>query len=873
MASNAVTTKGDSQIILRTKLRRPRGTGDLVRRPRLEQALDDGLNYPLTLVAAPTGFGKSTLVSTWLKSCSLPHAWISFDEADNDLGVFLAYLLGAMQSLFPDALPETRAFLTGMRLPIVSVIASKLINELDEIGRDFILVLDDYHVIREHPIHELVSLLLQYPPQGMHLVIVTRLEPQLSLGLLRARNQVTEIRAQDLRFSLAEIAEFATQTLAAPLTEKTLAVLAEKTEGWAAGLRFAALTLRRRGDLDSQLAGLHAENRHVLDYLMSEVLAKVPPSIRRFLLKTSILDRVCSSLGEEVLGSDDPEGKPQAYLVWLERAAMFTVALDERGEWYRYHHLFQELLRDELARETSTGEIAMLHARASRWYARHGLVEEALQHALLSDDTPAVVRLLAEHRHDLMDSELWQLHHRTLRKLPEEMVAADPDLTLMAAWTARVEQSDLARVLELVNRAERLVAQMVDQPEHAVALHGEIDTLRAAMICEGATDPASAIALARRGLATTPRSWYYVRSTAWLWLAIAYQMAGRLDQAYATLAQGEPEDVAENGAVRARVRECRLFVEWIAGDLLAMPALAAQALAVAEAHQLRESLGWAHYFLSSIAYQRNDLNVAEAHALVLEEQRYACRPMAYVQSALIYASIFQARGRPDQARQKLALAFDFVRETQSGDVLPLVQAFEAELAARQGDLGAARYWSATTGPSLRPGLMPFFYAPQLALPKILLAQATPASREQAAAVLSRLHAFVIAAHNTRFTIEVLALQALLHAAQGDERAALALLRQALELAQPGGYIRLFVDLGPQLARLLTASQQTGGDLGYTGQILRAFAASAPAAPPRETPVYPISPLTVKRHATNIYGKLQVSGRREAVAKAIRLGLL
>ena len=197
-----------NQVLLRTKLHRPRVTADLVQRPRLKAALDDGLDRPLILVAAPAGFGKSTLVSAWLESCNLPHAWISLDEADNDLGVFLAYFLGAMQTLFPDALPETRAFLTGIRLPAVGVIASKLINELDEIGRDFILVLDDYHVIREQPIHELLSLLLQYPPQGMHLVIATRLEPQLSLGLLRARNQVAEIRGQDLRFSLAEIAEF-----------------------------------------------------------------------------------------------------------------------------------------------------------------------------------------------------------------------------------------------------------------------------------------------------------------------------------------------------------------------------------------------------------------------------------------------------------------------------------------------------------------------------------------------------------------------------------------------------------------------------------------------------------------------------------------
>jgi LuxR family maltose regulon positive regulatory protein len=629
---------------------------------------------------------------------------------------------------------------------------------------------------------------------------------------------------------------------------------------------------------------------------------------RNFLLKTAILDRVCGPLGQALIGPDDPAGKPQEYLAWLEQAAMFTVALDSRGEWYRYHHLFREMLRDELARQASPGEIAALHGRAGAWYARHGLLEEALQHALLGDDTAAAVRLLAEQRHALMDSEEWQLHHRLLRMFPEETVAAYPDLTLMATWIARVGQSSPARVLELADRAENLLAQMPDQPEHAVHLRGEIDTLRVIIACEAASDPEAVIALARRALATTPRAWYYVRSTAWLYLAVAQQLAGQLNQAYATLAEGLPEDVAENGAVHTRLAGSSCFIEWMAGDLPAIPPGAAHLLAVSETHHRRESLGWAHYLLSSVAYQRNDLAAAEAHALALEDLRYVGRPMAYLQSAFIYASIYQARGQPDLARQKLELAFDFLRESRNEGLVPLAQAFQAELAMRQGDLGAARHWATTIGPFLPLGLMPYFYAPQLTLPKILLAQDTPASREQAAAALSRLHAFVTATHNTRFTIEVLALQALLYAAQGDEPTALARLQQAVALAKPGGFIRLFVDLGPRLASLLARLRQTGVFPDYTGQILEAFDESTPAAPHPKTATTPmshpelieplserereilallaqrltdkeiaqalvISPLTVKRHAATIYHKLQVKGRREAVAKAIRLGLL
>ena len=419
-----------------------------------------------------------------------------------------------------------------------------------------------------------------------------------------------------------------------------------------------------------------------------------------------------------------------------------------------------------------------------------------------------------------------------------------------------------------------------------------------------ATDPEQVIAFARRALATTPRAWYFVRAVAWFRLAAAHQMAGRLDRAYAALAEGQPEDVAENGAVRARVAGSRCFVEWIAGDLQTIPQGAAHMLAVGETYHRHESLGWAHYFLSSVAYQRNDLPVAEAHARVAEEIRYTGRPMTYLQSAFIYASICQARGQPDQAQRKLDLAFDFLRETRSEGLLPLAQAFQAELVTMQGDPGAARHWATTIGPFLPPTAMPYFHTPQLTLPKILLAQDTPASRQQAAAVLSQLHAFVTATHNTRFTIEVLTLQALLHETQGDERAALALLEQAVALAEPGGFIRLFVDLGPRLARLFTRLRQTNGAPGYTGQILQAFGESTPAAPHPKTigrtegidsltdrerevlalltqrltdkeiaQVLVISPLTVKRHTSTIYHKLQVNRRRDAVAEAIRLGLL
>ena len=511
---NSASATRASSTLLRTKFYRPSLPSDLVDRPRLIDQLNRGLDRPLTLVSAPAGYGKSILVSAWLNTCERPSAWLSLDETIDDLGVFLTYFVTAIQTVFPGALQRTQTLLTAISLPPVGVLTGSLINELDELERDFIMVLEDYHAIHKQEIHDLLTALLQPPAKHMHLVLITRKDPPLPQSVLLARNQMTEVRLHDLRFSADETAAFMQNALGSPLPDEAIAALAEKTEGWITSLRLAALTLRYSPDADSRIAELQAleRNRNLTDYLMSEVLAQTPPAIADFLLKTAILDRMCGPLCEALLGRDDLEVSGQARLEWLEQNNLFTVSLDNERRWYRYHHLFRSFLRNRLEQRHDAGEVALLHTRASAWFARQGLLEEALQHALLGHDTPAAVRLMAEHRHALMDSEQWQLHERTFRMFPAETVAAYPDLLLMAAWMARLGGFDAAHVLDLVDRAESLVAQMADQPEHAVHLRGEIDTLRAIVAYEAATDPEYVIALARRALATTPRAWYYVRS-------------------------------------------------------------------------------------------------------------------------------------------------------------------------------------------------------------------------------------------------------------------------------------------------------------------------------------------------------------------------
>ncbi len=894
-------------MLLRTKFSRPSIPHDFVVRPRLTDALNRGLSHPLTLICAPAGYGKTSLASYFLDACPLPSVWLSLDKYDNDFCLFLEYLLAALDAVFPQAVRGTQLLLAGIHTPQVAAVADSLINELAELGRPLILALDDGQELHEPDTVGLINALLRRPLPGLHVMLLTRREPMLALGTLRARGQITDIRARDLRFSAQETAAFMDRATGAALRDDAIAALAESTEGWAAGLRLAVLTLRHGGDVDGQIARSHAENRYVIDYLVSEVRAHIPSEISDFLLKTSILSRLCGPLCDAVLAAEGPAAQGQARLAWLEDENFFTTSLDEQRVWYRYHHLFRALLQKELMGQLGAEEIRSLHCRASAWYASHGDMEEALRHALAGHDTPGAVSLLAQERHHLLNTEQRPRLERWLNMFSAADVAEHADLLLSRAWLAELGRADPRTVLELLDEAQALVDGMAGEAQRAGQLQGEIDTLRSTEKIFAANDPAGVIALATRALETMPKAWYLARVEAWLYLALAHQMSGQLERAYAVLAAARREGAAEPSALRVRHMGLVCFVDWVAADLPGMLQSARQLVKAGQANdQQLESLGWGHYFLASCYYQRNDLAAAELHASVVQAQRYACHRITVVQSAIVLASIQQARGFPEQARLTLDRVNDFLVEIRSHALLPLVHAFEAELVARQGNIDAASVWAATVGPLIPFATMAFFYTPQLTLPKVLLAINTPESRQQAAAALARLHTFVTKTHNIRFTIDVLALQAVLYQAEGSGAAALRVLEQAVTLAKPGGWIRVFVDLGPALAGPLKQLSARGIAPAFIEQILNAFPPVSTAWSPPSTQPVPqanliepltwrelevlellvrrfsakeiaqhlvISEATAKKHTMNIFQKLGVNSRRQAVNAAMALGLL
>ena len=888
------------QPLVLTKIYRPRAGRELVQRSHLLEQLQSPPG--LVLVIAPAGYGKTTLLTTWLNTCPFPSAWLSLDHEASNLAVFTSYLIAAIQTQFPVFGVETANMLNGMALPPLAVISRCLGNELAALDQDLALILDDYHVIRDSAVHELLSDLLRHPPRALHLVLAARHDPALPLPELRARGDVLELRAADLRFTPAETASYLRETLRLSVDDRDIATLNSRVEGWAAGLHLVALYFRHSGSRHLTEANWTGDNRYLLDYLTAEVLLQLPPALQEFLLKTSILDELCAPLCEAVIGSSESPGESQSSLEWLHNDDLFLSLLQDEPQWYRYHHLFREFLNQQLALRYTPEEIAALHLRASAWLAMNGRLDEALQHALAAGNPTAAGRIVAQHRHALMNQKQWQRLGRWIQLFPHEVINEQPDLLLAAVWMEFIGQR-LVDVPAVLDQVEALLQRM--PPEAAEPLRGEVDARRCAQYY-WANDMTRSLAAGTHTLQKVPAEWWYIRGYTRLFVGMGHLMLGDLMQTYATFyATGE---VDQGRDYQDLLLSNACFIHWVAADLSGLAQAARQVVAGSDPFDRREVVTWSRYHLGLYSYQRNDLAAAEEYLQPLVVQPIQLYTLCYLNSAVLLARIRQLHGRPKEAQEIVNAMFSFAHETRSDMLVVGARAFQAELALWQGRVAEAGQWAAQYG-SFRPAPIPHAFVPPLTLAQVLLAQDTPAGRQQARQLLLEMNDYFTSIHYTAIVIRVLALQALLYDAEGEKQATLDALERSIGLAEPGGFIRLFVDLGTALKPLLQNLAQRGVSPAYAAEILAAFGpgemslgpepgktapsrATTPSSAPltnREQEVLEllprrytnkeiaealiISPETVNSHIDRLGEKLGVRGRHAIVQAARNQGLL
>jgi LuxR family maltose regulon positive regulatory protein len=896
--------------IIRSKLFRPAVVSDFVPRPRLFDKLVKGAKCRLTLVSAPAGYGKSQLVSSWLESLDRPACWLSLDEDIGSLNTFLQYLICAIREVSPEACPNTLPLLRTHDNLKPQVILSEFVNELSEIKTPFVLVLDDYGFIHDREIHEFFNQLLNYSFPYMQLVVLTRRDPPFALHSFRASYEMVEIRQLDLQFTVEEMAVFLGNTLGNPLDAQTCTSLHERIEGWAVGMRLIALSLQDQENVINFLREMRGDSRHVNDYLMAEVLSRQEPAIRDGLLQTSILNRFCAPLYSALSNSACKDScetgcDGQYFINKLEESNLFCIAVDASHEWFRYHRLFQQLLQRTLENRYSKQEIDALHGRARSWFEEQGMLEEAIHHAMATDDLEAAGIMIARHRHELMNREQWHRLNGLLDMLPREIKDSNPLLLIQDAWLLwnRMRIGEMAKSLD---RVESLLSRMSETSTERSEIQDELDVLRSIQYyllppCDGAR----ALAHAQQALTGISKDNLSTRGMAVIMMALSSQLTGNLDDSFRVIMDELQSLKALRNTCHTRLLITLCMIYWIEGDLANLKQTADQLLELGKELQLPESIAIGQYFLGLFCFCRNELAEAEKYLSSVVANSPGVNIYNYAHGSFLLSLVKQAQGCSTDAVKTVEAVTRFALNTGNSPLLQLATAFKAELALRQGRLAESVQWAKNYEPE------PFttahrFYVPQLTLARILLARNTPGSREQAVGLLSRLHDFYGSIHNNYCLMNVLALQALLSFRLGDEPAAEKKLARALTLAEPGGFIRMFKDLGTEMAGLLMKQAKKDPASDYSRRLQQAFQKDGrdtdvkPTAVPEADPVVKVSarlkniltsreqeilelfiqrlsnqeiadslyiaPSTVKRHTANIYRKLDVNNRREAVSK-------
>jgi LuxR family maltose regulon positive regulatory protein len=930
----------DASPLLKIKLYVPGGRRGLVARPRLFERLRRGAESKLTLVSAPAGFGKTTLLAEWLAAAPVPRAderlvaWLSLDQGDNHPPSFWTYLITALQTAAPGVGAGALSLLRSPRPPPAETLLAPLLNELGAMTNDVVLALDDYHVIDAHEIQDGVAFLLDHLPPRVRLVIASRADPALPLARLRARGELAEIRAADLRFTPVEAAAYLNEMMGLDLSARDVAALEERTEGWIAGLQLAALSMKGRDDVAGFIAGFAGDDRHIVDYLVEEVLRRQPERVRSFLLRTSILDRMSGPLCDAVSGQDGGKATLEA----LDRGNLFVVPLDDRRQWYRYHHLFADVLRAHLVDE-QPDQVSDLHRRASEWYEQHAGPSDAsaIRHALAGGDFERAAGLIELAARATLHSARSVGLVEWVRALPADLVRSRPVLSTYYAFglfglgeldVAEARLRDAERWLDGAageppgesadesadeSAGAAPVRMVVADNEELRAVPGIIALARA-YLAQVRGDVATTRDRAHRALELLPESDHVWRGGAAVLLSLAHWTSGDLEEAQ------RAHDAGVASLERSGDISLAIDAAYDAGDLrIARGQLSEAArtyeralrLAVEHGDPAMAGVADLHLALCDVHRERDDLEAANLHLQRSEEAgRHAALPPTAARECVARARLRQVEGDLEGALDLLDRAQRLYVRGPVPEVRPIA-ALKARVWIRQGRLTETEEWARAQGLSAEDELdYPREFA-HITLARVLVARTTRGADQHAEhaatgalGLLGRLLTEAETCGRRGTAIEILVLQALAHRAQGNSAAGFDALGRALTLAAPEGYVRTFVDEGEPMRDLLRHAVAARISRAYARRLLTAFeershslsasqtAASARLVEPltaREVETVGlvaagktnqeiadqlvISLPTVKRHIANLYGKLGVGHRTEAVARATELGLL
>lgn len=871
-----------NEILLHTKLSQPPLRSMVVARKRICEYANQGLLggnefcRKLTLVSAPAGYGKTSMVSEWLRSLEVQAAWLSLDELDNDPFRFLAYFLAALQEIYPKFAESLQAMLQMPQRPQLDIVLTILLNELSTLPTLTALVLDDYQAIDNLTIHQSISFLLERLPPCLHLVLITRQDPLIAISRLRARNQILEIRQDDLRFNLEEISRFMNQIMQLSLQPEDIRALERRTEGWVAGLQLVGLSLHGTRDRSGFIKGFTGSNRFILDYLMEEVVSHQAEDVRDFLLDTAILERLSGPLCDAVTGKSGS----QEMLEKLDQANMFIVPLDQSRTWYRYHRLFSDLLCHQKRLKSQPMEEATLHQRASQWFKNEGYLAEAIQHSLNAQDWVKAAQLIGE----ISD---WMFKHGEIitvigwmEKLPKELVLNHPDLCMSYAWalllTEKYEQSTpvLARVEKLAPTGS--------------LLQGQVATAQA-YLARATGDNQRVIETSKMALSLIPESDLNSRGSLLMNLGLVYWHEGQLKEAEPTLVEAQ-ESAAANDNLYVQLTS-EIFLARTLISRGAIRKAAARYPSIIQRGPQVPVTALAHFDLGFLYYEWNELEKAEVN---LQQGLDLSKRTGNVefQIAGLLLQVYLSLARQDW-KMASQIADQACRLAEGFSTLTRYRcaACQTLLALAMEDLKSASYWSEQNTEKVDPH--PFYRFLGLNQSRLFIAQGKlEAAAEQLKSCYKR-------AYKAGWGYALVAVRVLQALAAGNSPASSEYLNDALSIAAPEGYIRTFTDAGGGLVPLLRESAQCGNHPEYARQLLSSLGEKTEslgssrsilveALSEREVEVLRlvteglsnreiarrlfISTGTAKTHVHNLCGKLGVRNRTEAARRAIELGL-